>query len=246
MIASINNNLLISGVAGKQKDDLLGPRPVKRSGTLESGLVLDNASHSQQITELLELRNINDAISILQTAEYAVKALQNSLKSIHETIKQESSSGNTIDEHIKEKILELNNQVAKNINLIEYNELSRFIHEIPIKAYIGRGFFMDLKTNDLSFDFKKSLQEAEDAKAEIKRQQERLEKYREMLGIARNSFEAAMQSFKEFQIKGEQLQDTGSAEKTVSDIIEQIAKDCSMTSRSHSLVQADSVMKLTV
>ncbi len=229
------------GVAGAGSSGGAGP-------SVSGGFAPGSGIRSAQAGLIAKLKQVNQAINVVQALEGESSALNDMLGKIESMIKQGSKNLVAGEKSAQKASLnELVKDMMKGINAPVYADASNFDEKERVLAYIGKGFSIDLVEGGIVFDINKMLEDVYKNEQEQGRKDKKRLEYRKAMGFAKGGLEKLMNSLTAEISKAGGLtyilNDIAEANGLSEDIIAKIRKESSMLSMSYGKMNTESVMK---
>ena len=247
-------NVTLAGAAAA--DDVIKPSGLKAKVSVAAAgpAVADGLAHSGGIRSaqaglIARLKQVNQAINVVQALEGESSALNSMLDKIKSMIKQGSKNLVAGEKNAaKSSLKELVKVMMKGINAPIYESSNEFEGMNKSLAYIGNGFSIDLVEGDIVFDINKMLDDVFKEEEEKERQDKKVEEYREAMGLAKGGLQKLMESLTvEISKAGGLtfiLSDLAEASGVSGNMIKKIREESSMLSMSFGKMDAETMMKL--
>jgi hypothetical protein len=229
------------GVAGAGSGGAAGP-------SVSGGFAPGSGIRSAQAGLIAKLKQVNQAINVIQALEGESSALNDMLGKIESMIKQGSKNLVAGEKSAQKSSLnELVKDLMKGINAPVYADVSNYDDKQQILAYIGKGFSVDLVEGGIVFDVNKMLEDVYKNEQEQERQDKKRTEYRKAMGFAKGGLEKLMNSLTAEISKAGGLtyilNDIAEANGLSENIIAKIRKESSMLSMSYGKMNTESVIK---
>lgn len=216
---------------------------------VSDGLAQSGGIRSAQAGLIAQLKQVNQAINVLQALEGESSALNNMLDQIESMIKQGSKNlvageMNTAKMSMKELV----KNIMKGMNAPVSEQGKGFNEKEVVLAYIGKGFSVNITNGGIVFDINKMLEDVLKREEEKERQDKKREDYRKAMGLVKGTMESLVGSLSADINKAgglvQILNDINEASGLSENVIAKIRDESSMLTLSHGVMDAKSAMKL--
>jgi hypothetical protein len=246
-------NVTLAGAAAA--DDVIKPSGLKAKVSVAAAgpAVADGLAHSGGIRSgqaglIAKLKQVNQAINVVQALEGESSTLNDMLGKIESMVRQ-GSKNLVVGEKSAQKsaLSELVKDMMKGLNAPIYADALNYIEKEQILMYIGKGFSVDMIEGGIVFDVNKMLEDIYKKEAGQENTAKKREDYRRAMGLVKGALEQLMESLSDGINKvGGLGAFTESVKEAVSlskDVFEQIREDSSMLSNTID-INAGKVKKL--
>lgn len=247
-------NVTLAGAAAAK--DVIKPAGQKAKGPgvdagsgVSDGLANSGGIRSAQASLIAKLKQVNQAINVVQSLEGESSALSSMLNQIESILKQGSDhlvAGEMSTARMSLK--ELVKDMMEGINAPVYEQEKGFAEKHQVLAYIGKGFSVNISDGGIVFDIEKMLEDVYKREEEQERQDKKREDYRRAMGLVKGTLKSLMESVSADVNKAGGLtyilKDIKEACCLSGNMIEKIREESSILSSSYGEIDAKSAMKL--
>jgi len=200
-VSNVNLNILNHVLARDMRIKKSEKAGASKEGSASLGAdptISNNASpmRAMQASASQLLKNINEGVAMLQTADHQMSVVERILTLMKEVVEEGTKgqvAGNS-GESVKSCIQDLAESVKEILQETKFKGVEIFEVEEPVLIYIGNGFSVDILEGEIVFDFSKMLKDQDIISKQVDQLIEQVRGYRERIKNKEGALSAAMAS----------------------------------------------------